>query len=62
MKKGKLTYVPPDVFGELEIIKNNYNMNKQAEAFKKMSKLSKLGMEMEKISGYQFIENKFKRK
>ena len=61
---GKRPYVPPFTLEQLDNIKSNYKLPKQVDAFKKMASLSQLGMEVEKMSGYYYIENKlnFKRK
>jgi hypothetical protein len=62
MSKGKRPYVPPFTLEQLDNIKINYKMEKQCDAFKKMASLSQLGMEVEKMSGYYYIENKFNKK
>lgn len=61
MSKGKLfrPYVPSFTLEQLNNIKTNYNITKRCDAFKKMASLSQLGMEVEKMSGYYYIENKF---
>lgn len=62
MGKGKVGYIPENVFNEINNIKTSYNIPKQSDAFKKMSNLSQLGREVEKMSGYLYFENKLKKR
>jgi hypothetical protein len=49
MIKGKMQYIPANVFKELENIKAQNNINKNAEAFKNMAEFSELGREVKNM-------------
>jgi len=63
-KKGKVVYVPPSVFEELNNIMNEDDIPIQAEAFKGMVKYSQVGREAKKIfdRGFPMFSPKKKRR
>ena len=58
MNKGKVTYVPAIVFGELENIKTRKNLKSKSEAFTAMVKYSKVGREAESILKLDFSDTR----
>lgn len=46
--KGKNKYLPKDLLEQLEKIKTQSKVKKDAEAFRKMASLTKIGLEVEK--------------
>ena len=54
IKKGRVTYVPPSVFDELDEIQIEDKVKKKADAFKEMAKYSKVGREARKILRLRF--------
>ena len=52
MAKGRLTYVPPSVFDELNNIRMEDRLPKQSKAFKKMVEYSQIGWEARKIKQF----------
>jgi len=52
MAKGRLTYVPPSVFDELNNIRMEDRLPKQSKAFKKMVEYSQIGREARKIKQF----------
>lgn len=53
-KKGRVTYVPPSVFDELDEIRLEDKLGKNADAFKEMVKYSKVGREAKRIFRLRF--------
>jgi hypothetical protein len=54
MAKGRIVYVPPSVFDELGAIRNEDNLDCNADAFKEMAKYSRVGREAKKILRLRF--------
>lgn len=54
MAKGRITYVPPSVFDELDQIREEDNLEHNADAFKEMAKYSRVGREAKKILRLKF--------
>ena len=54
MGKGKIGYVPKDVVNELAQIKLNFNIDKDADAFKRMAEFSYTGRTLFTNLGYAF--------
>jgi len=57
-KKGKVRYVPPSVWDEVEDIKREENLVFNSEALRSMVKHSRLGREMERISKFDWSKSK----
>jgi len=53
-KKGKVRYIPPSVWDEVEDIKKAENLVFHSEALRSMVKHSKIGREIERISKTTF--------
>lgn len=49
MAKGRVTYVPPSVFDELNNIRMEDRLSKNSKAFKRMVEYSQIGREARKI-------------
>lgn len=58
MGKGKVTYVPGEVFKELEKIKTRKNLKSKSDAFNEMVKYSRVGREAESILTLKFSKKK----
>ena len=52
MNKGRVTYVPPSVFNELNNIKIEDGLAKSSQAFKRMVEYSQVGREARKIKKF----------
>ena len=53
-KKGRVVYVPPNVFEELNCIKADEKLNSNADAFREMVKFSRVGREAKRIFTLRF--------
>ena len=53
-KKGRVVYVPPNVFDELDSIKRDESICSTADAFREMVKFSRVGREAKKIFTLRF--------
>ena len=56
--KGRVTYVPHSVFGELKNIMDEDNVSKPAIAFTKMVEYSRVGREARKLKDFFMIGGK----
>ena len=54
MAKGRITYVPPNVFDELKNIMDEEKVCKPSIAFNKMVEFSRVGREAQKIHRFVF--------
>ena len=55
MIKGKLTYVPPALVYEVEMIKRQKAIQKNAEAMKMLVKYARVGQEVERLSNFNWF-------
>jgi hypothetical protein len=58
MAKGIVSYVPPSVNEELQIILTRKKLRRRADAFKEMVRYSKVGREAEDILNLRFFNVK----
>jgi hypothetical protein len=49
VKRGRMKYLPANIFDELEQVKNQKGSNRDADALRDMATYSKLGRELERI-------------
>lgn len=47
--KGRMSYIPPIIIDEMEDIRRENGIGKQAEALKEMVRYARVGREMERI-------------
>lgn len=52
--KGRVTYVPPSVFEELEQIRQEDKLDRNADAFNEMVKYCQVGREAKKIFRFRW--------
>lgn len=58
MAKGIITYVPPSVIEELDVIRQRKKMAKRADAFRALVSYSRVGREAEDILSLRFTNGK----
>lgn len=59
MSKGRISYVPRSVFDELKNIMDEEKVDKQSEAFRKMSEFSAIGRQTKKEQWIWFNKQRF---
>ena len=58
LKKGKVRYVPPSVWDEVEDIKREEGLVFNTEAMRQLVKHARVGREMERIAKLDFSKSK----
>lgn len=59
MIRGRIRYVPPSVLEEIMSIKQEDQIFKDADAFKKMREYSKVGREVKRMRDRLFLKDVF---
>jgi len=60
LKKGKVRYIPPSVWDEVEDIKREENLVFNSEALRSLVKHARIGREMERIAKFDWSKSQFR--